>query len=279
MTTFTLSVAHLKLEIEGPDGLLGPMFSRCLHPGGSSAAAPWRVHVEANRDLSAAPGALYGVGPTCSGGECRLEAQGFVGRVSTAWREASLIVHGEASLQDVGYFLRVVMALQAFAGGCILFHSAGIEWPGASGLAFFGRSGSGKSTVASFAAAAGARVLHDDLVFLCPDAGGWRMWGSPLGEWHPLASGTLLAAIFLLVQDSADAVENIEPAPALGELVANSPVVSADAELLPMLMDRWLEVMEAVPCRALHFRLSNSFIDVVSRWLGWTSSTEAASGA
>ncbi len=268
MATFIIPIAHLRMKVEGPDGLLGPMFSRCLHPGGSSVAAPWRVHVEANRDLSAAPGSLYGVGPICSGGECRLEAQGFVGRVSTARREASLIVHGGASPQDVGYFLHMVMALQAFAGGCILFHAAGIEWPGASGIAFFGRSGSGKSTVASFAAAAGALVLHDDLVFLCPEAGVWRLWGGPFSEWDSPASGIPLAAIFLLVQDSVDVVESIPRALALGELIANSPVVSTDAELLPMLMDRWLEVMKTVPCNALHFRLSNGFVDVVSRWLG-----------
>ncbi len=266
MERIVLSVAGLSLEVVGPEPLLNPLRAD-FHGGETNGSRPWTVSVHLDDSLPDSSVPLYGVEPRCSGGECLLEAEGYSGWIDAGAGRASLKAHRYAVVEDVQYFLRVVLAVRAFAQGGVLFHAAGVSWGEGAGVAFFGRSGSGKTTVASFADDAGLSVLHDDLLILRPGDDGWRMWGVPFGRRVRPGRGVPLTAMFLLVQDMVDAVAPLSRSRALGELVSNSPVVSADAGWLPALLDRWEGVMDVVPCRTLRFRLGDGFIDAVSEWM------------
>ncbi len=266
MGRLVLSAAGLYLDVVGPEPLLEPLRREC-GGGDPDGALPWAVSVVLDDSLPCVESPLYGVQPRCSGGECLLVSEGYAGWVDSRARRASLSLHRCADAGDVQYFLRVAAALQIFVQGGILFHAAGVEWGEGNGLAFFGRSGSGKTTVSAFAADAGLTVLHDDLLILRPGDDEWRMWGAPFGGWSQFDGGVPLVGLLFLVQDSVDEVVPLRRAQLLGELVGNSPVISGDDAWLPTLFGRWERLTDRVASRALRFRLGDGFVGVVSDWV------------
>lgn len=72
-----------------------------------------------------------------------------------------------------------------------------------------------------------------------------------------------LQAALRLVQDKQVYLAPLSKGRALTELVANSPIISADRILVTKLMARWMEFMDQIPVRALHFKKDPTFWEVI----------------
>ena len=263
--TFDLGIAGTALQTRGPEAWLAPLCNAwaAWHP--APGTTPWDVHLTADASLPAPQAPLFAALPRVQGGVCTLTATGFEGEVSAVKGAAHLRAHPQAEPADIGYFLRVVLAVQAFARGGMLFHTAGIVH-GGQGYAFFGVSGSGKTTAAHFSAP--DPVLNDDLVLLWPAADGWAMYATPFGRRRGEARVAPLRALLRLVKDQGVFLAPMPVSRALGELVANTPVLSAGTLWLPEVLARWEALLSAVPVYALHFRRDATFWEVIDAELG-----------
>ncbi len=263
--SFDFGIAGTALRARGPAAWLTPLCSAWTAWQPAPESVPWDVCLTADASLPVPQGPLFEATPHAQGGVCTLVAPGFEGEVSAMTGAAHLRAHPEAGPADIGYFLRVVLAIQAFARGGMLFHTAGIVHRG-QGYAFFGVSGSGKTTAAHFSAP--APVLNDDLVLLWPSADGWQMHATPFGRRRGAVRVAPLRALLRLIKAPDVALVPLSAGRALGELVANTPVLSADPLWLPEVLTRWEALLSAVPVYALHFRRDATFWEVIDAELG-----------
>jgi hypothetical protein len=162
------------------------------------------------------------------GEEYLLDAREFYGMIAPLRGQAELRMRSVVPAREIEYFLRVALALFAWARGGLLAHGAAIQ-DGDAAFLFIGQSGSGKSTLVSLSRGRhGVVALGDDLVLLKPAGQGWRVYGTPF--WNAqtgmragqTASGPL-KAIYKLVQDQDVFVEPMSSAAAAAELLANCP--------------------------------------------------------
>jgi len=263
--TNTLQIGDLALEIEGPTRWIEWLGQRWPGWMGDTATESWRLSV---RTSAATPVARspFPVQPRFADGVCHLTGPGFRGIIDPGQASAHLEAHPRAGAGDLVIFVRACLALQAFEWGGVLFHAAGVVHRG-RGYALFGLSGSGKTTAARLSA--GDSVLNDDLILVKPGEAGWEMWATPFGAGCPPKRGLAPLHVLLhLVQSREDKLEALGPGAALGELVANSPVVNANPARVPALLSRWQEVGTEVPVLALYFRKSPTFWEVVDAEFG-----------
>ncbi len=169
----------------------------------------------------------------------------------------------------IEYVLRTAVALLAFDAGGLLLHAAGLVRNG-RGYAFFGHSGSGKTTAARVST--GARVLNDDLVVLTPIHDwddGWRIHATPFSNpTQVLPAGpeyAPLTALLRLVQSKQVVVQAMPVAQAAAELLTSVPIIPLDPIRTPRLIDRVLSLVTAVPTARLHFLPDDSFWPAVLR--------------
>ena len=191
------------------------------------------------------------------------DAPGFQGYVDSSAGHASLTLRCLQPEVQLDYYLRTICALLAFEAGGALFHAAAILH-GGQAYAFFGHSGSGKSTVAGLSAP--DVVLNDDLVLLMPGGDGWQVHATPF--WNQFrgqepAPPARLAGLFRLVQDRQVFLEQIDTAHAVAEMIASLPVVSADRSRGVQLIQRCQAILERVPAYRLHFLPDASFWPLV----------------
>lgn len=105
--------------------------------------------------------------------------------------------------------LLVANALPAalWRAGAFVLHAAGVVLPGANrAIAIAGGSGSGKSTVARFLVAAGARLVGDDSLRVDLTAGGARVSGLAGGTFAPIAADRTRSFVPVRAEQSLRAV-------------------------------------------------------------------------
>jgi hypothetical protein len=211
--------------------------------------------------LSTPDGPLFAARPRFDNGRCLLEAPGFAGEIEPDEGLILLRAHPAAELGDLVYFVRTAFALWAFDQGSLLFHAAGIVHREVA-HAFFGYSGSGKTTTARLSV--GKPVLNDDLLLLRPAEMGWEAWATPFGRRRaPEVRSAPLRALLRLVQATEERLEPMSRGMALGEMVANSPVVNADPGRVPALLARCEEILQTVTVSLLRFRKSDTFWEMI----------------
>ncbi len=190
---------------------------------------------------------------------------GYRGDIDLSAQRATLHLSTLHLFEDIDYAVRAIFALLAFEAGGLLFHAAGLKRQGC-GYAFFGYSGSGKTTVSRVSR--DAVVLNDDLILLLPTADGWRMAATPFSNPTQFApSGPLhvaLHGLYRLVQDRRVFAEDLPIGSAVAEIVASAPIVSADPARTIDLLARALQLAQSVPVRRLHFLPDDSFWSVIS---------------
>jgi hypothetical protein len=198
-------------------------------------------------------------------GVLRFTAAHCTGSLDLIARRAHLRVIAPHPFEPIDYFVRAALALLAFEAGGLLFHAAGLARRG-NGYAFFGYSGSGKTTVARVSS--DVQILNDDLVILLPDTARWNIYATPFCNPTQVTPAgpqfAPLAALYRLMQDRQVFVEPIAPAAAMAELIACSPVVSADPDRALALLALAEHLASAVPVRRLHFLPDASFWAVIS---------------
>lgn len=261
---WTLGIGDISLTLTGPTGWVEPLadaWTSWVHE-----APGWEVRLVTDESLPLPNAPYYTARPRFVEGGCLLEAQGFVGEIMPAEGRAVLVAHPAAELGDLAYFVRSAFALQAFEKGALLFHAAGIVHEGVA-YAFFGHSGSGKTTAARLSK--GKPVLNDDLILLSPATAGYKVWATPFGKRRdPEVLSASLRALLRLQQASQDRLESMPWARALGELVANSPVVNADPARASMLLAHWEKVTSTVPVFRLRFDRSDAFWEAIDAYFG-----------
>lgn len=174
-------------------------------------------------------------------------------------RSAAILVSGEKPERQVDTALRYMIAFLAARVGGFLFHGAGIIHEG-HGYIFFGPSGSGKTTVSRLSV--NDKLMNDDLLLILPDHGRWWVYSTPFtnpGQAKPEQSRCPLKAMFRLVQDKQVNLERISSAIAVGEVIANIPVVTTDQSILQDLVPVSQQILAHVPVFRLHFLPDPSF--------------------
>ncbi len=194
----------------------------------------------------------------------RFTALHCTGSIDVRNLDAHLKITAPHPFEPIDYAVRAALALLAFEAGGLLFHAAGLARRG-EGHAFFGYSGSGKTTVARVSS--DAMILNDDLVVLLPQTDRWWMFATPFSNPTQVRSAgpqsVPLAALYRLEQDRQVLVQPIEPAAAIAEVIASCPVVSADPDRALGLLTRAEQLVSAVPVQRLHFLPDSSFWAVV----------------
>jgi hypothetical protein len=263
-TGWTFGIGDISVTLTGPTDWVEP-----FSDGWASWAYEvpgWEVQLVMDESLPRPGGPFFTARPRFVEGRCQLQAQGFVGEIVPDERHALLRAHPAAELGDLAYFVRSVFALHAFEGGAIIFHAAGIVHQGVA-YAFFGHSGSGKTTVARLSK--GMPVLNDDLLFIDSADSGYRVWATPFGKRrNPHVLTASLRALLRLQQAPKDRLEPMPRGIALGELVANSPVVNADPSRASTLLSYWESVSSRVPVFRLYFDRSDAFWEAIDAHFG-----------
>lgn len=261
---WTFEIGGISLTLVGPERWVGPLAERWALLAGSVPS--WRVHLERDETLAPPSGPLFAARPRFADDRCLLEAPGFTGSISPQGTGILLRAHPSAAVEDLDYFVRTAFALRAFDQGALLFHAAGIVHRGAA-YALFGHSGSGKTTAARLSQ--GRPVLNDDLILLRPTGGRWEAWATPFGRQRmPEVRCAPLRAMLRLVQAPEERLEPMSRGAALGELVANSPVVNVDPARSQALLTRCETIMEATTISRLRFRKSAAFWEVIDAHFG-----------
>lgn len=145
--------------------------------------------------------------------------------------------------------------------GGLLVHASSVVFDDGA-ILFIGHSGAGKSTIAALAEQCGGVVLSDDRTILTVDAHRVRAWGTP---WHGTlarvsAASVPLRALYLLVQDAADAIERVPSSRALKELFVRLIHPRITGTEVGRTMDALSATLRACPLRMLRFRPTASAV-------------------
>jgi hypothetical protein len=159
--------------------------------------------------------------------------------------------------------LRILLSWKLVARQGFLLHAATVLRDGKA-YVFTGRSGAGKSTVASLSPA--GSVLTDEISLLRRENGVWRAYGTPFwGEFRAAGSNTSapVAGIFRLVQAAENQVTRLRPLDILRVLMPNVLFFSAEAEANRRLLDILSQVVAEIPAYNLAFRKDPTFWEVL----------------
>jgi hypothetical protein len=170
-------------------------------------------------------------------------------------------------------FLRILMAHLVLDQGGVLLHSAGVLYQDRVYL-FCGRSNAGKTTMACKAAAAGARVLSDDINLVIPENGDYRAHKVPFtGEFgrrveNLSGCGSFpIGGLALLEKAPALTAVPVHPAEALAGLLTGCPFVNDDPEEIPVLMDILTNLLHLRPVIRMGVGRDDSFETVMTEFL------------
>jgi hypothetical protein len=148
-------------------------------------------------------------------------------------------------------------------GGAIL-HASMAVWDGVAHV-FLGHSGAGKSTIAELAEQIGGTIPTDDRTIVTCGPEGTTGWGTP---WHGSFRRTSpqaarIASISLLVQDSVDRLDPIDPSRALKEMFVRTVQARITEREVQTTLDTLEAVASSVPFFELHFRPTTAAVQLI----------------
>lgn len=159
--------------------------------------------------------------------------------------------------------LRVFLSWQLLEHQGFLLHAATVIRDGRA-YVFTGRSGAGKSTVASLSPQ--GSVLTDEISLLRRENGIWRAYGTPFwGDFKAagLNSSAPVAGIFRLLQSPENRVAALRPMAILRTLLPNVLFFSAQAESTRALLEILSRAATEIPGYNLSFRKNPTFWEVL----------------
>jgi ABC-type multidrug transport system ATPase subunit len=145
-----------------------------------------------------------------------------------------------------------------------LLHAASVVRDGRAYI-FVGRSGAGKSTVASLSPL--GSVLTDEISLIRHSEGCWQAFGTPFwGEFRAAGMNRHfpIAGIYFLTQDCQDCFEPLTAKKILRALLPCVLFFSSDKHAHETLLNMLLDLVQDVPAYRLHFRRSPNFWKVIA---------------
>jgi hypothetical protein len=159
--------------------------------------------------------------------------------------------------------LRILLTWMLLPRTGFLLHAATVIRNGRAYL-FTGKSGAGKSTVASLAPE--GSVLSDELSLVRRDGGIWRAYGTPFwGEFRAGDSNTSapVAGIFRLVQAEENRAAPLRPVEFLRAMIGNVLFFSRQPADSQRLLDIVSLAAQELPGYTLEFRKDRTFWEVL----------------
>jgi hypothetical protein len=159
--------------------------------------------------------------------------------------------------------LRVLLSWKLLSHHGFLLHAATVVRKGKAYI-FTGRSGAGKSTVASLSPK--GSVLTDEISLIRREDGVWRAYGTPFwGEFRATGSNTSapVAGIFRLQQAAENRVTALRPVAILRALLPNVLFFSAEAEANRQLLEILSQAATEITCYNLAFGKNATFWEVL----------------
>jgi hypothetical protein len=159
--------------------------------------------------------------------------------------------------------IRILLSWQLLNHHGFLLHAATVIRDGKAHI-FTGRSGAGKSTVASLSPE--GSVLTDEISLLRRENGVWRAYGTPFwGEFRAAGSNTSapVAGIFRLLQAPENNVTPLSPMGTLRALLPNVLFFSAEAQANRRLLEILGQAVAEIPGYNLAFRKNPGFWEVL----------------
>lgn len=173
----------------------------------------------------------------------------------------------ELTLRESGEpenFFRVMYAWLCVGHEGLLLHSSGVVREG-KGYAFFGASGSGKTTITRLAS--NHTILSDDIVIVRKQEGKFRLYGVPfrgeLAEAPRTNASADLGGLFTLVKDTVHRLEPMPTEQGIARLVACVPFVMTQPKNVLRVMDIASDLVRQVSVRSLHFKRDPEFWRVI----------------
>lgn len=272
-TSLRLTIAGLGIHVNCSDRdlitLLSERYSGFLSPLGGPKERPVEVlrdpDLLVSVEVASHTGKLHDLSMciSFSNGLVRFDGQDSAGLIDRVRGRAELCFSSQYGFEITDYFLRVALAAAVFRSGGLLLHAAGIVYQDRA-YVFFGRSGSGKTTVSRLSA--GRSVLNDDLIVLMPANGFWEVHATPFwnpSQVRPATGQARLAGFYRLVQDKQVYLEPMPASQATAELMANIPILSADPGCSLDLLVRVQNIAYTYPVFQLHFLPEATFWQVI----------------
>lgn len=193
------------------------------------------------------------------------------GESAYSWRN-SLLRLNDSQVQFEGVrheygldsLIRILLSVLLARQRGFLLHAATVLSHGRA-CVFTGKSGAGKSTVASLSPK--ASVLTDEISLLKFVDGGWHAFGTPFwGEFR--AEGANVQApvggLYFLVQASEDRLEKISALESIRAMLPNVLFFSRERQTTENLLGLLSEFVSSIPCYRLFFRKDCSFWNVIT---------------
>lgn len=159
--------------------------------------------------------------------------------------------------------LRILLTVALLPKQGFLLHAASVVREGRAYI-FMGRSGAGKSTVASLSPE--GSVLTDEISLIRCVEGEWRAHGTPFwGEFRAAGHNQSypIAGVYCLRQAREDRVVPLKAKDLLRAMLPCVLFFSPEQEANEALLNILMKFVGEVPCHDLHFRKGSAFWDEV----------------
>lgn len=212
-------------------------------------AALWPIHIALND-------------PSFAGSQPSDFAYDFEGAVLRA-DSRRIRFDGVRNEYALDSLLRILLSWKLTGCNGFLLHAATVIRNGKA-YVFTGRSGAGKSTVASLSPK--GSVLTDEISLLRRENGEWRAYGTPFwGEFRAAGSNTSapVRGIFRLLQAAENRVTSLRPVEMIRTLLPNVLFFSSESEANRRLLEIVGQASEEMPGCELAFRKDPAFWEVL----------------
>ncbi len=172
--------------------------------------------------------------------------------------------HGVRHEYALDSLLRILLTMVLLPQRGFLLHGATVVRDGRAYI-FFGRSGAGKSTVASLSPE--GSVLTDEISLIRYSNGCWQAHGTPFwGEFRAAGQNRLVpvAGFYLLKQATEERVVILSVKQALRALLPCVLFFAREKSAHETLLRTLLGLIEEIPCHRLYFRRNAEFWKVIA---------------
>lgn len=243
---FDFSIGEVPLSVVGMAGELSARAADRYKAFRSSAGKPLTIHLEESADAR---------GPA----EFSYDFQGAA--LYRFGQDAAFCgVRNDYALDSL---LRILLSRELLTRDGFLLHAASVVRNGRAHV-FTGRSGAGKSTVASLSPE--GSVLTDEISLLRRENGEWRAYGTPFwGEFKAAGQNTKapVAGIYELVQAPVNCMIPMRRASMLRALLPNVLFFSAQPQDNRRLLGIVGQAAEEISGGKLEFRKDQSFWEAI----------------